>query len=430
MLFVERSQIVTRTSFLDRVMALLVCMTIAIAVLYPQSFFSPDSLLGNKWLDPLAAMVAPLVLAGAVCLKVRRKYFRASVVDALVLVFAVYLVAQNVILGPTTLVTLKYVALGLGIYYLTTLLAVKGEPLRKPLLYTVIGLTLLTCAYGLLEYALQKNVIFAALISQSVPEPLHGVHRIGSTLAHPVPFGAFLLQVAPFSGMLLVISRRWWKRLLALLTMSLAVLALFLSYSKGSWMVGGILVAGALLLFPRARSRKAAFPAAIMLVIVIIALAAFWATVTREIDYRSYSSIEGREIAWRAAFAGIEQHPLGVGLFQGSTEMQNQLEPVWRAAWGRMLAVDNYYLDLPLEAGIAGFIIWIAMMIMIFREGISVARIRGPSRPWALMALVGITAICLNAFTVDAFLQWPNYLIFWMTAGILHGIAWSNNTSC
>ena len=406
-------------------MALLVCMTIAIAVLYPQSFFSPDFFLGNKWMDPLAAMLVPLALAVAACLRIRRRDFRVGAVDALVLIFAAYLVAQNVT-GPAVLVTLKYVGLGLAIYYLTTLLSARGEQVRKPMLFTIVGLTLLTCMYGLVEYGLQENVIFVKLISQSVPEPLHGVHRIGSTLAHPVPFGVFLLQAIPFSALLLTISHRWRMRLLALFALSLSVLALFLSYSKGSWIVGGILTAGALLWALRTRRRKAIITVAAVSVIAVIAVTAFWNTAVREINYRSDLSVNGREAAWRAAIAGIEQHPFGVGLFQGSTEMKKQLDPAWRGDWGQLLAIDNYYLDLPLETGIAGFVIWIAMMILIFREGINAARIRGPSRHWVLMALAGITAICLNAFTVDAFLQWPNYLIFWMTAGLLHGIAWSS----
>ena len=412
-----------RTSGRDRLAALVVLATVAIAVLYPQSFFSTDYLLGNKWLDPLAAMIVPMAIMAAVCLKSRWRELKLSAVDALVLVFAAYLVLQS-LAGPAVLVTLKYVALGLGTYYLTTLLSARGEGLRKPLLYTVVGLTLLTSLYGLLEYALQKNIIFAQLISQSVLEPAHGVHRAGSTLAHPVPFGVFLLQAMPFSAMLLMMSRRWWKRLLALSVLSLAAAALFFSYSKGSWIVGGILAAAALLLVLRTRNRRAVIASLVVLALLGVAFAGSWTTVKKEVDNRSDISIIGRETAWRGAIAGIEKHPLGVGLFQGSTEIRSQLRGTWAATGGQLLAIDNYYLDLPLEAGIAGFILWAVMMIMIFREGIGVARVRGPSQLWALGALAGMAAICLNAFTVDAFLLWPNYLVFWMTAGLIHGIVW------
>ncbi len=412
-----------KISLLDKAAVLLVCLIIAIAVLYPQSFFSSDRLLGNKWLDPLAAMVVPLVLAGFAYLKTRRHDFRPGVVDALVLTFAAYLLAQNVT-GPGALVSVKYVVLGVGIYYLTTLLTAREAKLRQILLYGIVILTLLTCLYGLVEYALQDNIIFASLISQSVPQPLNGVHRIGSTLAHPVPFGVFLLQVIPFSALLLMTSRRFWKRFLAISSISLAVVALFLSYSKGSWIAGGVMAVGALLLTLRSPSRRAFLSAAVVGAILLAVFGVFWTTAVHEVDYRSSISVDGRKAAWRGAIVGIEQHPFGVGLFQGSTEAKKHMDPFWRAVAGPQVAVDNYYLVLPLEAGILGFFIWIVMMFLIFREGIGVARVRGPSRPWALMALAGIAAICLNAFTVDAFLLWPNYLIFWMTAGLLHGISW------
>jgi O-antigen ligase len=217
-----------------------------------------------------------------------------------------------------------------------------------------------------------------------------------------------------------------WQRVLAWCALATGALGLFFSYSKGSWLVAGILVGLSLIFMLRTRSRKAAFPALMLVAIVLAATAVFWQKIVIEIDERSYSSVSGREIAWGGAIESIQENPFGVGLFQGSSELVNHIDPEWYHDWGQLLAVDNYYLSVMLEAGVIGFILWTVMAILIFREGIGVARIRGPSRSWALVALVGITAIFLNSLTVDALLLWPNYMIFWMTAGILHGFSWKS----
>jgi len=416
-------EVLNETSRLDRAMALLVCATLSIAVLYPQSYFSANFLLGNKWLDPLALMAPLLALAGGVYLAKGRQEIRGAPVDLFVLIFAMFLVVHNST-SPSALVTLKYVTLGLGTFYVTALLVKRAESLSRLIMYTIVGLTLATTLYGLVEYVVQENFVFTDLIRENVPDPRSGIHRIGSTLAHPVPFGAFLLQVLPFSGLLLAISRSAWQRVLAFIAMAAGALALVFTYSKGSWIVGVVLAGGTMLVILRTRNKKAVFPALMITVLVLSTAAVFWQRIESEIDERSISSVSGREVAWRAALAGIEEHPLGVGLFQGAPELVTHIDPEWYEAWGQPLAVDNYYLCLLLEAGIIGFIVWTAMVILIFREGIDVARIRGPSRLWALVALASIIAILLNSVTIDAFLQWPNYLIFWIAAGIIHGISW------
>lgn len=419
---------VLKTSRLDRAMALLVCAVLAIAVLYPQSYFSANFLLGNKWLDPLAMMAPLLALAGAAYLATGRQEIRGGLVDLIVLGFSMFLLVHNST-SPSALVTLKYVTLGLGTFYVTALLVKRAESLSRMIMYTIVGLTLATALYGLVEYAVQENFIFIDLIRENVPDPRSGIHRIGSTLAHPVPFGAFLLQVMPFAGLLLAISRSTWQRVLAFTTMAVGALALVFTYSKGSWLVGVVLAGGTMLVILRTRNKKAVFPALMIAVLVLATAAVFWQRIESEVDERSISSVSGREVAWRAALAGIEEHPLGVGLFQGAPELVTHIDPEWYEAWGQPLAVDNYYLCLLLEAGIIGFVIWIAMVILIVREGIGVARARGPSRPWALVALASILAILLNSFTVDTFLQWPNYLTFWIAAGIIHGISWGKRSS-
>jgi len=199
-------RIPSKDSRLDLAAALLVCLALAVAALYPETFIIGIPLLGFQKAYPLTLLL-PLMAAGtAIFMVARRDIIKFGSVDALVLFYAAFLLVRN-ITGPENLATAKYVVYGLGIYYITALLAARKESLLRLIVYTLVGLTLITVLYGLAEYAFQENVLYHKYVAETVREPRVGLHRIGSTLAHPVPYGAFLIQVLPFSVLIWARSR-------------------------------------------------------------------------------------------------------------------------------------------------------------------------------------------------------------------------------
>ena len=74
-----------------------------------------------------------------------------------------------------------------------------------------------------------------------------------------------------------------------------------------------------------------------------------------------------------------------------------------------------------LEEGVIGFGLMLAAVILIIKDGLGAALVRYRRRPEAAAALASIIALLLNALTFDAFLVWPNFLLFWTAAGMLRG---------
>lgn len=348
--------------------------------------------------------------------------------DALVLIYGGYLLVRN-IFEPSNLLIGKYLFIGLGMYFITALLAARKETVLRILVYTLVALTAVTTIYGLIEYAVQDNFIYREYISEIVREPSLGIHRIGSTIGHPVPYGAFLLQALPFS--ILVWTRgpgKWWSYA-GMATTLLAILALFFTYSKGSWLAA-LLIGGAVLLLGRGtRNRKVVLPALLLTLIVAAAAIVSWQQIRSETETRAEGSVDVRLVGWRAAIDGIVENPVvGVGFRQGEPEIQKHVDPEWYELRDHQLPVDNYYLSLFLEAGIIGIAIWMAIFVLILVEGIKVVKNRNPGWEWALASLASIIGISLNAFTFEAMHIWSNYIVFWMTAGIIHGINWRQAT--
>lgn len=205
----------------------------------------------------------------------------------------------------------------------------------------------------------------------------------------------------------------------------LAILALFFTFSKGSWIVAAIFLIASLLFYRGGRSRKVVLPALVILIVVVFTTVVSWQQVRFETETRAEGSVDVRLVGWRAAIDGIAENPaFGVGLRQGEQELKKHIDPAWYELADRPLPVDNYYLSLVLEAGFIGLAIWIAMFVMLMMEGYAVIRTRNAGWAWAMAAIVSIVGISLNAVTFEAMHIWSNYIIFWTTAGVIHGISW------
>ncbi|MHB9052992.1 MAG: O-antigen ligase family protein [Thermoleophilia bacterium] len=410
-------------SRLDLAATILLCLVLLAAALFPENFVSGVPVFASQRSFPLT-MLLPSAAAGTVIyFMARRKLAKPGMLDLSVALFMGYFLIRN-LTSLDGFAAFKYFIYGLAVFYLSALLASRYERLLRLIIYVVLGLMVFTAIYGLAEYALQKNFIYGSYIGESVREPAVGLHRAGSTLAHPVSFGAFLVQVLPFSVLMWLQARGKKTRILAIAATVLGVLALFFTYSKGSWIAGMAVAVGALLLMRGGRNRKYLLPTVILTAIVVLLTVVFSQQVISETEVRGVNSVGVRLSKWRAAIDGFEKHPLlGVGFKRGPQELNKYIEYPYNEYYPDE-PVDNQYLSLLLEQGVAGIILWMAALIFIVAEGVGVARARGPGRPWSLAALASLIAIGLDSVTFESMQLWPNFVFFWLAAGILHGWAW------
>lgn len=401
---------------------LLLSVMVGIVVLYPEAFITGGiPVISSSRFLP-SHFMAPIMAAGTgVFIFTRYKIIKPSLLDAAVLAFFAYLVVRN-IAGPMLLQSIKYTIFGLSSFYLATGIKARGNSYAIYLLWVLTALTAVTVIYGLIEYLAQTNIIYQPYILEYVKEPLEGVHRIGSTLAHPVSYAGYLVQAIPFCILAAIKARSRNGRLFAALTAIMATLALFLTYSKGSWIVALVMVvAGVLFLFRRQR-RMAVIGLGVVLVTTAVLAGVFWRQINLETSTRADSSVEIRLASWRGAVAGIQEHPLlGVGLEQGQQVLLVRADPeVVEIANGHM-AVDNFFLNILLEEGVVGTLLWLVVLVLIIKEGVSLIRRHGPGYAWGLAAMASIVGILLNCMTYDALVIRPHHILFWISAGLIHG---------
>lgn len=412
------------TSLPETAATVLLLAVIAIATLYPEAYAGGIDVASNELL-PLVAFMPLFLAAAAAYIYVRRRRLSWGAVEAAIAIYTVYLLARNVG-GPNMPVLLKYIVYGLGMFWLAALV-ITIPHCRRLIIWNLVALLGVISLYGIIEYILQQNVIFHSLLAETVPEPVRSIHRAGSSLGHPITFGAFLAQLLPFAALAWYDRQERWLRYAGALAGCLGVLALLLTFSKGGWLAA--MFAGALFLLVAGRQVKSKIiiPVLVLIVLGTVFVPLVWQSAITELvsSNRAELSFEGRRVAWAGALSGIAENPLvGVGLKQGQEELRHRVDPVWLEIADIQLPVDNYYLTVLLEEGVLGFAAWMALLALIFREGIMAARRRvpGSGRAWALAALASIIAISVNALTFEALLVWPTYTLFWFAAGSLRGL--------
>ncbi|MFA5802245.1 MAG: O-antigen ligase family protein [Thermoleophilia bacterium] len=414
------------TSLLDRAAAALLFTVIFVSVLYPETFIIDLPIFGSQRTLPLSILL-PVVVAFTVLFAIkRRETVIIGYLDIAVLTFSTYLLLRNVF-SPESLLAVKYGLLGTGLFFLTAILSQRID-LARWITWLFVSLASVTCSYGLMEFILQNNYIYGDILTTTVGQPLGELHRVGSSLVHPVSYGAFLIQLLPFCLLAWYTGRNILQRVFAMATTAVATLALFLTFSKGSWIVLGIIIVWVMVFFAVfLRSSRAIYIVAVFLAILAVLTGVFWQKLSDDLSDRSEMSVSIRLKGWNAAIGGIGEHPLtGVGLKKGDDVVWSHLSDVTRASLeeGNLrLPVDNYYLNIFLEEGLIGLILWLGMLLLLVVEGVRFIMRETPSRPWALAALVGIVGISINTVTFDALLIWPNYIVFWVTAGLLHGLS-------
>lgn len=429
MQFVQHSFRLEKYNRLDFAAMLLVSLILVITVLFPENFISGLPFFATRNSFPLTLFLPIMVAAMTLYILRRREYIKVDMVGGLVLIFFAYTLARN-ISGPEYLATIKYFVYGIGLFYLTAIISTQKEAMLNVIVYVIAGLVLLTAIYGMLEYGIQKNIVYYDYIIQTVPDPRIGLHRVGSTLAHPVAYGAFLIQGLPFFLIVWMKLRARVKSLwsLALFNVAilLAVLALFFTYSKGSWIVAVLLAICLFLSLRTSITRSIILPAIIVVVMLAIMLGVFWDEVRTETEARAQSSIEFRWRTWQTTLDSFSDHPVtGVGIKQGKEELQKHKDLEYFQYAKFVMPVDNYYLSLLLEAGVIGCSIWLMFQVLILREAIKVVRVPGHGRTLAMAALFSLLGLCLNSVTFESMLIWPNFVLFWIAAGMTHGLFWN-----
>lgn len=394
-------------------------LAISAAVIFPEAFIVSYPLIGSEWTFPLTLLLPVVMMTATVFVWRHRQQLGFYKTDGAVLLFAAFLLARNVWESPGSVS--KYVIYGLAIYYLTAVLAKDKRDQRRIFIYVSV-LLVVTAIYGLFEFVVQENPLFNYPAGHiSFGQPPDATHRVGSFLTHPVVYGAFLVQALPFSIFLWI--RGWNKRVavFGIVTSLLAVVCLFLTQSKGSWIAAFLIGIIAAAYFVRTRGKKSVTVALVLLLVAGLAVGIISSWESLDNAIRLESSVNVRARAWEAAIDGIKENWLvGVGHKQGNQEVIDQIPEIWRRLSGyHTPPTDNNYLNVFLETGLVGGFIWLVMMTLIIVGGFRLVRQNLDSRYMLVAAYLSLIGLMLNMVTFDAMLIPANRIIFWVAAGVL-----------
>lgn len=402
-------------SLYDLVVCFQLCIVICVSVLFPDplNLFS----IASSHFTPLSLLLPVVLLNTSYYVFSRRKILNFMPMDFAVLFFMAYLLGRN-FFNPEGLVALKYAVYGIAIFYTTALLSRQRTTLSI-MIYLAILLASITAISGLFEYALQDNFLHAG----AIPQPPGEIHRLGSSLAHPVIYAAFLVQTIPFCILVLTKSKSYISLAFGVLTSVLTIEALFLTYTKGSLIVAIFLLIATSVVFLIKGYYKLFIPFVAILAFFIILSMIFSFETNSEISIRAPQSVSLRSGIWAGTIDAFQDNFIvGVGLRNGNSEIVKYIDNDWLRLSGiQRPPIDNYYLSLLLESGFIGFLLWMGIVGSLIWGSIKAYFLPSQDKGLIIAAFASLISISIVALTFDALLMWPHYVFFWFSAGIVRG---------
>jgi putative inorganic carbon (HCO3(-)) transporter len=242
-----------------------------------------------------------------------------------------------------------------------------------------------------------------------------GTIRIYSTLDNPNLLGGFLLPTLPLA---LVALLRWpglARRLFALTSLVVGLVALVLTYSRGAWMGMVVALAAICLFLVLRRSRswpplwRRLFPLLLLLggtaalVVLVAAVEPLRVRVLSLLAGREDSSNNFRMNVWSSVLAMIRDRPwLGIG--PGNNAF-NLLYPLYQQPKFNALSAYSIPLEWTVEAGVPGLLAGVGLFLCAVRTGLRQLGADGPLVLPALAAVAMFLGLAVQGLTDTIFFR-------------------------
>ena len=244
-----------------------------------------------------------------------------------------------------------------------------------------------------------------------------GVRRILAVYGSPNNLALYLNRALPLAlALALFDDDKRTRRAFALVAIPLA-LGLYLTYSRGAWLIG--LPAGllALALMSGRRAQRA------VIALIVLAASALIPFLQTERAQSLFQAGTGtgffRVSVWESGVAMIRDHPiLGVGLDNFLYEYPKYINPdAWREP--NLSHPHNIVLDFWTRLGIDGVVALTWMMIAFYKKGNKEMREMGNARAWVIGLIASMTSALAHGL-IDAAYFYVDLAFVWMlTLGII-----------
>lgn len=286
------------------------------------------------------------------------------------------------------------------------------------LVTTLMAGLLVESALILFIYATGSRASFLGLRNRVNPADYGG--RVGGTIGSPNTAAAYLCLTLSLAIGVLASKPTAQLRRLTLVALSLGVLALIITGSRGGWVafaisasLVGVWMIRRHLIVPRA---------GVLVVLSIVALSVpFWGTVTQRVVGNDNGSAASRISLMKLASEMISAHPLlGLGVNNVGVAIPEYAGPQFDGQW--LYTVHNKYLLVWAEAGIGALLAFIWFLVGTLRRGLRSARSSDRTlAPLAVGLAAGIAGQLVH-FGVDLFQSKPDVEGLWLAAALLAAI--------
>lgn len=266
------------------------------------------------------------------------------------------------------------------------------------------------------DFKLGVGLPEAALLDQKIGGRVFS--RVGALLGHPNLFSGYLAMVLPVSLALLFAPLRWSARAFCACVLVISAVALVLTLSRNGWVAtsaGFLIVLVATLLHPRIRERTN-----VLRIGVVVAGAGILLLMGPVILNRFFQSdpaaLEARYEMNRNALRMVAEKPvLGFGnntyayVMMAHPDLRPGRRSLYQeAVYGDPRAappIHNIYLQKWVEQGTVGLVVFLGMIVLIFRTAVRNLAVREPT---VFVASAGAAAGCAGIL-IHGLADW----VFW-----------------
>jgi O-antigen ligase len=297
-----------------------------------------------------------------------------------------------------------------------------SSPSRRQLWRVVDALVLaatLVALIGLYQYFFTADIITA-----------EGVRRIRGLYGSPNNLSLFLDRIVPVLAAVALFAQRPWRRIAYALCSLPVLFCLYLTYSRGAWLLG---LPAAALFIGLLRGRKALWISLAVIGIIALSLLPLVGTerFTSLLDTQGGTTFFRLKL-WQASLNMIKDHALfGVGL--DNFLYQYRTRYVLPEAWQELdlSHPHNIVLDYWTRLGILGVLALVWLEVAFFVKGLRLYR-RLPDqdeRALALGLMASMVACLAHGLIDNSYFLVDLAFVFFITVGIIAGMSTQNQVS-
>jgi len=247
--------------------------------------------------------------------------------------------------------------------------------------------------------------------------------RVYSTLENPNVLAEFLLLVIPFTAAVIMITKKILVKLFFTGCLGVMLVCLLLTFTRGGWL--GLLIAAALFLIML--DRRFILAGIFGVALLYLALPDIILDRFLSIGNTDDSSTSYRVFIWMGSIEMLRDFWFtGIG---PGTAAFNRIYPLYGFNTVTAPHSHNLYLQIMIEAGISGILIFFAIVFSYFRSLCAAVR-KEKDRVFKILQIAAISSVfgfLVQSATDHSFYNYRVMLIFWIVIGL--GIMTVNRSS-